>query len=137
MNCTFCNIVNKKAPSWTIYQDEYISAFFDYYPASKWHVLIVPNNHYSDIFETPDDILWRIIALAKKISLFYKKELWINNINIVQSNGEVAWQEVFHYHMHIVPRVKNDKVTLHWVPDERIREEYDELKTFISDWINN
>jgi len=133
--CIFCKIVNKEAPSWTIYQDEYISAFFDYNPASKWHVLIVPNKHFPNLFETPDELLWKIIALAKKISIFYKENMWIENINIVQSNWEIAWQEVFHYHMHVVPRSKNDKITFYWESDSNIRNEFDELKEFISKWI--
>ena len=85
MECIFCDIVTKKASSWMIYQDEYISAFFDYFPASKWHVMIVPNKHYANIFEIPDDILSKISSLSKKISIFYKENLWIENINIIQS----------------------------------------------------
>ncbi len=137
MNCIFCDIVNKKAPSWTVFQDEYITAFFDYYPASKWHMLIVPNKHYANIFEAPDDILWKIISLWKKISVFYKNNLGVDNINFIQSNWEIAWQEVFHYHMHIVPRNINDKVNFHWIPDESIRDEYDKLKDYIKKWIND
>lgn len=133
--CIFCKIVNKEAPSWTIYQDKYISAFFDYNPASKWHVLIVPNKHFPNIFESPDELLWKIIALAKKISVFYKEKMWIENINIVQSNWEIAWQEVFHYHMHVVPRSEDDKITFYWESDSKIRNEFNELKEFISKWI--
>lgn len=135
MNCIFCNIVNKKAPSWTVYQDEYVSAFFDYFPASKWHILIVPNEHYENLFETPDEILWKIIKVSKKIANFYKENMWINNINIVQSNWKFAWQEVFHYHMHLVPRSENDNVNLKWIPDEKIRDKYNELKEYISNWL--
>ncbi len=136
MDCIFCKIVNKEAPSWTVYQDKYISAFFDYNPASKWHILIVPNKHYPNLFETPDLILWKISALSKKISIFYKNKWWIENINIVQSNWKIAWQEVFHYHMHIVPRSENDNITFHWEPDISIRNDFDELKKSISEWIN-
>jgi len=131
MECIFCNIVNKKAPSWTVFQDEFISAFFDYFPATKWHLLIVPNKHYSNIFEIPEDILCKISALSKKISLFYKEKMWIENINILQSNGRLAWQVVFHYHMHIIPREIDDNVNFKWEHDESIRTEYDDLKEFI------
>ena len=132
MDCIFCDIVNKKAPSWTVYQDEYISAFFDYFPASKWHILIVPNKHYADLNETPDEILSKIITLSKKIATFYKSEMWINDLNIVQSNGKLAGQEVFHYHMHVIPRAESDNITLTWTPNEDLRQEYDELQEFIS-----
>jgi histidine triad (HIT) family protein len=115
-----------------VYQDEYISAFFDYFPASKWHILIVPNEHYENLHKTPDEILWKIISLSKKIANFYKDEMWIENINIHQSNGKLAWQEVFHYHMHLIPRYASDKVHFKWEADESLRSEYDELKEFIS-----
>lgn len=136
MDCIFCNIVSKKSTSWTIYQDEYISAFFDYFPASKWHILIVPNNHYKDIFEIPEEIIWKISILAKKIAVFYNINFWIENLNILQSNWKYAWQEVFHYHMHIIPRNKNDNINFNWWHNEEIRNEYDELKKFITNkWI--
>ncbi len=135
MKCIFCDIVNKKSPSWTVYQDDDISAFFDYYPASRGHILIVPNKHYENIFDTPKDILSKIIKLSKRIAMFYKKEMWISNINIVQSNWIFAGQEVFHYHMHLIPRWENDNVNLHWDHDEDHRDEYDELKKFVTKWI--
>ena len=132
MDCIFCSIVNKSAPSWTIYQDEDICAFFDYFPASKWHILIVPNKHYENLHGTPDEILWKIIALSKKIAQFYKTDMWIENVNIHQSNGKLAWQEVFHYHMHLIPREAWDSVHFKWEANESLRNEYDELKEFIS-----
>lgn len=135
MECIFCDIVTKKASSWMIYQDEYISAFFDYFPASKWHVMVVPNKHYANIFEIPDEIISKIWVLSKKISIFYKENLWVEDINIIQSNWKLAWQEVFHYHMHLIPRSENDKMNFHWDYDENIRDEYDELKEFIANWI--
>lgn len=135
MNCIFCKIINKKASSWIVYQDKYITAFFDYNPASKWHILITPNKHYKDLFETPNYLLWKILTLAKKIAIFYKDSLWIENINIIQSNWEFAWQEVFHYHLHLVPRSKNDTIILKWIPNEKIRKEFDELRDFILKWI--
>jgi len=135
MKCIFCDIVNKKSPSWTVYQDEHISAFFDYFPASKGHILIVPNKHYENIFDTPKDILAKIIKLSKKIAVFYKEEMWISNINMVQSNWIFAGQEVMHYHMHLIPRGEDDNVNLHWNHDDAHRDEYDELKKFVAKWI--
>lgn len=136
MNCIFCDIVNEKAKSWTVYKDKYITAFLDYNPASKWHMLIVPNEHYSNLSEVPDDILWRITILSKKIFLLYKKNFWIHNINIIQSNWESAWQEVFHHHTHVVPRRENDNITFYWDIDVNIRNEFDELKNSIKKGLN-
>ncbi|MDD3645933.1 MAG: HIT family protein [Candidatus Gracilibacteria bacterium] len=137
MSCIFCDIVNKKAPSWTVYQDDHVTAFFDYFPASKGHILIVPNNHYPNLFEIPEDLLAKVIGLSKNIAIFYKEKMGIEDINIVQSNGEIAGQEVFHYHMHLVPRHKGDKVNLKWIPDESIRDEYDNLKNYICSGLDN
>lgn len=137
MSCIFCEIAKWNASSWKIYQDKDICAFFDYYPASKWHVLIAPNDHYKNLFEIPDEILSKISIFSKRLSLFYRDKLGIHNINIVQSNWETAGQEVFHYHMHVIPRNIDDKVNLQWIPDEDIRNEYDELQKFISEEIKN
>ncbi|MDC0506109.1 HIT family protein [Candidatus Gracilibacteria bacterium] len=132
MSCIFCDIVSGKAPSWIVYQDEYVTAFFDYFPASKGHVLIVPNAHYENLTMTPDEILSKIIVLSKRIALFYEQELSIDHLNIVQRNGKYADQEVMHYHMHVIPREKDDNIYLNWTPDEGLRDSYDELKQFIS-----
>jgi len=75
--CIFCNIVDGKEKSWTIYKDKNVSAFFDYNPASIWHVLIVPNKHYKDIFEIPEEIIWEIAIVSKKIAIAYNKALGI------------------------------------------------------------
>lgn len=133
--CIFCDIVSKKVESWTVYQDVYITAFFDYNPAAKWHILIVPNTHYANLFETPSEILRRMSVLSKKIALFYRGYFWIENINIIQSTWEFAWQEIFHYHMHLIPRSENDNIDLSWKPDLSIRNEFDKLKKIISKWL--
>ncbi len=135
MDCIFCKIVAWEAPSWTVYQDEYITAFFDYFPASKGHLLIVPNDHYENLSTTPDEVLSKIIILSKKITLFYKQKLWIDNLNVVQRNGKHADQEVMHYHMHLIPREQDDDINLNWDSNESLRDSYNELKSFIEKWL--
>lgn len=129
--CIFCNIVDGKEKSWTIYKDKNVSAFFDYNPASIWHVLIVPNKHYKDIFEIPEEIIWEIAIVSKKIAIAYNKALGITEMNIIQSNWENAWQEVFHYHMHLVPRNAKDDIIFFWKPEVAIRNQFDSLKTLL------
>ena len=73
--CIFCQIVSKESPSWTVYQDELVSAFFDYFPASEGHLLIVPNKHYENIFDIPEDTLAHLAKISKKLALAYKKTL--------------------------------------------------------------
>lgn len=73
--CIFCDIVSGNAPSWTIYQDNQVTAFFDYFPASNGHLLIVPNQHHENIFEIPEDTLSHLAKISKKIALCYKELL--------------------------------------------------------------
>lgn len=131
MSCIFCDIIQGKEKSWTIYQDDFIQAFFDYNPASKGHILIVPKAHYCSIFEIPDELLEKITVFSKKLSIIYKKIYSVEHVNIVNSNGEYAGQEVFHYHMHVVPRMKNDKVHFSWQVQEDIRNNFDSIKNEI------
>lgn len=73
--CIFCQIVTKESPSWTVYQDELVTAFFDYFPASNGHLLIVPNEHHANIFEIPEDTLAHLAKVSKKLALTYKQVL--------------------------------------------------------------
>ncbi len=130
--CIFCQIVSWESPSWTIYQDELVSAFFDYFPASSGHLIIVPNAHHGNIFEIPEDTLAHLVKVSQKIARIYRDTLWVENINILQSNGSQAWQEVFHYHMHLIPRATWDNISLSWKADENLRDNYDELKERLS-----
>jgi histidine triad (HIT) family protein len=130
--CIFCQIASWESPSWTIYQDELVTAFFDYFPASSGHLVIVPNEHHENIFEIPEDTLSHLAKVSKRIALTYKNVLWIENINILQNNGLEAWQTVFHYHMHLIPRSEWDNVALSWKYDEGLRSNYDELKATLS-----
>ena len=125
--CIFCQIVSKESPSWAVYQDNLVTAFFDYFPARKGHLLIVPNKHHENIFEIPEDTLAHLAKVSKKLALAYQKTLWVEHLNILQSNGKFSGQEVFHYHMHLIPKAENDSVKLWWECHENLRESYDEL----------
>lgn len=129
----FLKIVSGEAHAWIVYQDDVVTAFFDYFPASKWHLLIVPNECYKNIFEIPEDTLAHLAKVSKKIAHVYKDVLWIEHLNILQNNGEYAWQTVFHYHMHIIPRSQDDSIRLWWEHDENLRESYDELTQKLSE----
>lgn len=134
--CIFCNIVSWDAPSWTIYQDDLVTAFFDYFPASSGHLVIIPNQHHENIFEIPEDTLAHLAKVSKRIATVYKEILWVENINILQNNGALAGQTVFHYHMHIIPRSNWDSVQFWWETDESLRENYDKLKEKIIEELN-
>ena len=113
-NCIFCKIANGEIPSRTIYEDEDFRVIMDMAPATKGHSLIMPKNHYKNIYEIADDTAAKVFPLAKKMAALMTEKLGADGFNIVQNNNEVAGQTVFHFHMHIIPRYKNDEVVIKW-----------------------
>ncbi len=129
----FSDIVQKKSPAWIVYQDELVTAFFDYFPASMWHLLIVPNEIYENIFDIPENTLSHLAKVSKKIALVYRDILGVKDMNFIQSNWKIAGQEVFHYHMHLIPRYENDTVSFSWKHHEDLRERYNDLQKKIQE----
>ncbi|MCL1846246.1 MAG: HIT family protein [Defluviitaleaceae bacterium] len=107
-NCIFCKIIAGEIPCFKIYEDENLLAILDRFPSATGHTLIIPKRHAADIFELNDAEAAGILPLAKRIAEKIRTELTPDGVNIVQNNGRAAGQEIFHYHMHIVPRNKND-----------------------------
>ncbi len=118
-NCIFCKIANGEIPSKTVYEDEKFRVILDISPASKGHAIILVKNHAADIFELPEEDAAAIYVVAKKVATAMKKVLKCDGVNILQNNGEVAGQTVFHLHMHVIPRYKDDTVTITWTPGEQ------------------
>lgn len=108
-NCIFCKIIAGEIPSNTIYEDDDFKVILDVSPASKGHALILPKNHVADIFMIDEDVAAKAMKLAKKLATHMKEVLHCDGFNILQNNGEVAGQTVFHFHMHLIPRYKNAK----------------------------
>lgn len=115
-DCIFCKLANGEIPTNALYEDDIVKVIFDANPAAKGHVLILPKEHFDNIYELDDDTAAHVFKVATKISKAYKKALDFDGLNIVQNNGEVAGQTVFHFHMHIIPRIKGDTVNVGWVP---------------------
>lgn len=126
-DCIFCKIAGGEIPSTTIYENEEFRVFFDINPASKGHCLIVPKEHYSNIFEIDPEVAGRLFSLACAVAKGLKQELDCEGMNIVQNNGEIAGQTVFHFHLHLIPRYTGDTVNVKWVPGEADMEELAEL----------
>jgi histidine triad (HIT) family protein len=126
-DCIFCKIAAGEIPSTTIYEDEYHRVFFDIAPASKGHCLIVPKDHYDDVYDMDEEAAGRLFALATRVAKGLKKELGLEGLNIVQNNGEIAGQTVFHFHMHMIPRYVGDTVNVGWKPGTADVEELSEL----------
>ncbi|MDE6566428.1 MAG: HIT family protein [Lachnospiraceae bacterium] len=117
-NCIFCKIANGQIPSHSIYEDEDFKVIMDISPASKGHAIILPKNHAANLFELPEDDASKIMHVAKRCATAMQKTLQFDGINILQNNGEVAGQTVFHLHMHLIPRYENDTVDIKWVQKE-------------------
>ena len=113
-NCIFCKIANGEIPAATLYEDENFRVILDLGPASKGHALILPKTHYANIYEIPEELAAKAIVLAKKMAGIMTEALGCDGFNIVQNNGEAAGQTVFHFHMHLIPRYKDDKAGFGW-----------------------
>ncbi|SDW53621.1 histidine triad (HIT) family protein [Lachnospiraceae bacterium KHCPX20] len=106
-NCIFCKLANGDIPTNSIYEDEDFKVILDADPVSKGHALILPKQHYANLYELGDDEAAKIMPLAKKLAKKMTDVLGADGFNILQNNGEVAGQSVFHYHLHLIPRFKD------------------------------
>ena len=124
-NCIFCKLANGVFPTNSIYEDDDFNVILDASPATKGHALILPKEHYANIYEMDEELLGKAAKLAKKIIIHEKEVLGCDGYNIVQNNGEVAGQTVFHFHMHLIPRYGKDenKIIIEWDQNEFSEEE--------------
>ena len=129
-NCIFCKIANGEIPSATLYEDEEFRVILDLGPASKGHALILPKNHYRNLYDIDDEVASKAIVLAKKMVTKMTDVLGCDGYNVVQNNEEPAGQTVFHFHMHLIPRYKNAKNNdiLIWDHEEFTPEEMAEIR---------
>ncbi len=107
-DCIFCKINAGEIPSYTIYEDEKIRAFLDVNPVAKGHILVVPKEHYENIFDTPDAVLADINIACKKIAHRLQERFGADGVNVMNCSGKAAQQTVFHLHYHVVARYEND-----------------------------
>ncbi|MEI3340164.1 MAG: HIT family protein [Eubacterium sp.] len=107
-NCIFCKLANGDIPTNMIYEDDMFAVILDASPATRGHALILPKEHAANIYELSEETASRIFVLAKKMAAKMTELLKCDGFNIVQNNGEVAGQTVFHFHMHLIPRYKGD-----------------------------
>ena len=117
-NCIFCKLANGDIPTNAIYEDDSFKVILDNGPATKGHALILPKDHYANLYEIPEDVAAEVMKLAKKMAIHMTEKLHCDGFNLVQNNGEIAGQSVFHFHMHLIPRYKNDGQRILWTPTE-------------------
>lgn len=113
-DCIFCKIAAGEIPSATLYEDDDFRVILDLGPASKGHALLIPKEHYRNLYDIDDEMAAKILPLAKRMVNKMKGVLGCDGYNIVQNNEECAGQSVFHFHLHMIPRYKGDKVGLGW-----------------------
>ncbi len=126
-NCIFCKIANGEIPSRTIDENEWFRVVLDMGPATKGHALILPKEHYRNLYDLPEDCASEVLKMAKKTALKMQERLHCDGINLVQNNEETAGQTVFHFHMHIIPRFKDDGQVIGWNPTNPTAEELDNI----------
>ncbi len=130
-NCIFCKIVNGDIPSRKLYEDDNFIVIMDVSPASKGHSLIIPKEHYANIYELPDELCAEAMKIAKKMATKMTEALHADGFNILQNNGEVAGQTIFHFHMHLIPRYKEAAPLFEYTPQIVEAEEMDAMKETI------
>ncbi|QUI21276.1 HIT family protein [Vallitalea pronyensis] len=131
-NCLFCNVANGNMASSTIFENSEFRVVLDPFPASKGHTLIIPKEHIENIYELDTESASRLFALATHIAKVLKNIYQCDGLNIIQNNGEAAGQTVFHFHLHLVPRYKDDHVTIKWDTLKMDKTELDEMASQIS-----
>lgn len=132
MDCIFCKIANGEIPSATLYEDEDFRVILDLNPASKGHALILPKKHADNLYALPEEAASKVLVLAKNMALKMEKALDCDGLNLVQNNGEIAGQTVFHFHLHLIPRYKGDNVKIGWKPGKLTDEAKEELLSILT-----
>lgn len=114
VECIFCSIVEGDATSWRVHEDEATVAFLDIGQVTPGHTLVVPRRHASDIWALSEDEAAMVMRSVHQVAAQLRRSLQPAGLNVTQSNGAAAWQEVFHYHVHLVPRYGNDGLRPPW-----------------------
>ena len=128
-NCIFCKLANGIIPTNTVYEDDSFRVILDANPATKGHCLIIPKNHFKNIYEIDEETATSAMKLAKKLAIHMKQVLACDGINILQNNEKAGGQTVFHFHMHVIPRYdspEND-ANLQWKQQTFTEEELKEI----------
>ena len=117
-DCLFCGIVAREVPAEIVDSDEHTVAFMDINPATRGHALVVPRVHSRDLLEIADDDLQRTILAARRLVRRIDATLEPDGFNLLNATRPAAWQSVFHFHMHVIPRYDDDPLKLPWIPRE-------------------
>ena len=131
-DCIFCKIANGEIPTNSIYEDEKFNVILDMSPATKGHALILPKEHFANLYELPEEWAADVMILAKKMATKMTERLGCDGFNLVQNNNACAGQTVFHFHYHSIPRYENDGQQILWNPTSPSADELKEIHAILT-----
>jgi histidine triad (HIT) family protein len=115
-NCIFCKILAGELPAQVVDEDERTVAFMDIAPATRGHALVIPRAHSADLRSISADDLQAVALAAQRLALRMSERLGADGVNLLNACGAAAWQTVFHFHIHVIPRYADDPLRLPWTP---------------------
>ena len=118
MDCIFCAIAEGVIPATKVYEDDQILAFMDINPANPGHLLVIPKRHYRNIFDINAEMAGKIMQVGTQLASAIKTALSPDGLNLLQSSESAAFQTVFHFHLHLIPRWEDDSLALPWQPQQ-------------------
>src|SRR5215210_3098586 len=122
-DCLFCKIVAGEVPATRVHEDERTIAFMDINPATRGHLLVIPREHAADVHAIDPDDLRACAVAAQALAGRQRERLGADGVNLLNSTGAAAWQTVFHFHLHVIPRYESDPLRLPWSPRPGDRDE--------------
>jgi histidine triad (HIT) family protein len=122
-DCIFCKIVAGELPAQVVQEDEHTVAFMDINPWTRGHALVIPRNHSKDLLEVSDEDLSHTASAAKRLAARMVERLGADGVNLLNATGAAAWQSVFHFHLHVIPRYEGDPLQLPTRPQQADQEE--------------
>jgi histidine triad (HIT) family protein len=122
-DCTFCGIVAGELPAERVQEDEHTIAFMDLNPWTRGHALVIPRRHSRNLYEVPEEDLQNTASAAKRLAEGMRDRLGCDGVNLLNACEPAAWQTVFHFHIHVIPRYRDDPLRLPVHPREASREE--------------
>ncbi len=131
-DCIFCKLANGIIPTNSIYEDDDFNVILDLAPATKGHALILPKKHADNLYDLPEETAAKVLVLAKKIAKGMSEKLQCDGLNMVQNNGKVAGQTVFHFHIHMIPRYEDDNQEIAWEPKEVAGEDLKSIRDLLA-----
>jgi histidine triad (HIT) family protein len=132
-DCIFCKILAGDLPALIVDEDERTIAFMDIAPATRGHALVIPRAHSTDLLTIEPEDLAAVALAAQRLATRAKTRLGAAGVNLLNSCGRAAWQTVFHFHVHVIPRYEDDPLRLPWVPGDGDREQIEAAAQELSD----